>query len=274
MSLVHLIEEMGNPFNDKGDELYVLDSHIVCNRAVVESMRDIEALGQEQYTTFVNDRLINCTVAVNATITRNKLALFKNVGGKPKVLLNSKLVLANSDCSLFSKLYIARQTRSGDLDMFFNHENQPNPPALNAAGNLRFGSKSDLLSCLESVANISGQECPTVNAIVLDGAAIEQMLDPNQCKTFCEYATKVFIPSVKSHLNRMSRLDLVWDQYISSSLKATARVKRGSGSRRKVLPSADLARNWAEFLHNDDNKTELFNFLSDTLQSLCVTDGK
>ena len=67
---------------------------------------------------------------------------------------------------------------------------------------------------------------------------------------------------------------MVWDQYMSGSLKATARVKRGSGSRRKVLPSADLPRNWAEFLHNDENKTELFKFLSDTLLSLVVIDGK
>ena len=119
--------------------------------------------------------------------------MFKNVGAKPKVLLNSKLVLAKSDCSLFSKLYIACQTRSGDLDMFFNHENQPNPPALSVDGNLRFGSKSDLLSCLESVTDISKkQECPPVDAVVFDGAAIVQMLHLIQCKTFSDYATKVF----------------------------------------------------------------------------------
>lgn len=214
-------------------------------------------------------------MAVNTSIIRNKLALLKNVGAKPKVYLNSKLVLARNDCSLFSKLYIACQTRSGDLDMFFAHENQPNPPALSADGNLRLGSKADLLSCLESVSDICKQECPTVDGTVLDGAAIVQMLHPNQCKTFSDYATKVFIPYVRSQLSRVSRLDLVWDQYKSDSLKATTRFKRGSGSRRKVLPSADLPRNWADFLHNASNKTELFQFLNNSVfSSIGIVDGK
>ena len=42
----------------------------------------------------------------------------------------------------------ACQSRDGDLNEFFRHENHPYPPALTNLGALRFGSKSDLLSCV------------------------------------------------------------------------------------------------------------------------------
>ena len=53
-----------------------------------------------------------------------------------------------NDCSLFSRLYIASQTRHGDLDAFFQHENQACPPSLSQMGGLRTGTKSELMPCL------------------------------------------------------------------------------------------------------------------------------
>ena len=186
---------------------------------------------------------------------------------------NSKLAAIRNDCSLFSRLYIACQTRSGDLDSFFAHENQPAPPSLSNDGNLRFGAKSDLLPCLEGLVT-SHQECPAVDALVLDGAAIVQMLQPFQCKTFADYACKIFVPYVKSQLHKVTRLDVVFDQYLTDSLKAATRSKRGSGMRRKVVPSGELPRNWSEFLHCDENKTELFHFLSSYVSAMELSETK
>lgn len=58
------------------------------------------------------------------------------------------------------------------------------------------------------------------------------------------------------------------------SLKACTRAKRGSGVRRKVLPFGDLPRNWADFLHNAENKTELFQFLGNYAISQHEADDK
>jgi hypothetical protein len=194
-------------------------------------------------------------------LTKNKLTLFKHCAVRKRSAQSSKLAAIRNDCSLFSRLYIACQTRSGDLDSFFAHENQPAPPSLSSDGNLRFGAKSDLLDCLEGLV-ASHQECPAVDALVLDGAAIVQMLHPFQCKTFADYSNKIFVPYIRSQLNKVNRLDVVFDQYLSDSLKAATRSKRGSGMRRKVVSSGELPRNWSDFLHCDENKTELFQFLS------------
>ena len=60
----------------------------------------------------------------------------------------------------------------------------------------------------------------------------------------------------------MSRLDPVWDVYKPESLKADTRSKRGKGIRRRVEASSAVPHNWREFLRIDENKTELFSFLS------------
>ena len=49
-----------------------------------------------------------------------------------------------NDCALFSRLYVSCQTRDGDLDTFFTHENQAAPPSLSVGGKLRLGTKADL----------------------------------------------------------------------------------------------------------------------------------
>ncbi|CAC5409047.1 unnamed protein product [Mytilus coruscus] len=62
-----------------------------------------------------------------------------------------------------------------------------------------------------------------------------------------------------------SRLDVVWDEYFSNSLKASTRCKRGKGVRRRVLPDSRVPGNWEEFLRINDNKTELFTYLAEQL---------
>ena len=82
-------------------------------------------------------------------------------------------------------------------DTFFAHENQPSPPSLSNNGNLRFGSKANLLTGLENLVTTS-QECTNADTIVLDGAVVVQMFNPRHCRTFDDYATEVFIPYIVS----------------------------------------------------------------------------
>ena len=77
----------------------------------------------------------------------------------------------------------------------------------------------------------STTEDPDVTAVALDGAAIVQMLKPGSAKTFSEYAHSVFTPHIMAtYRGVVSRVDLVWDQYIPNSLKQTTRSRRGRGA--------------------------------------------
>ena len=63
-------------------------------------------------------------------------------------------------------------------------------------------------------------------------------------------------------------------------MKSTARLRRGKGIRRRVQGPTCLPGNWNLFLREDDNKTELFQFLAEELtnhhfdNSIVSTCGK
>ena len=79
------------------------------------------------------------------------------------------------------------------MEGFFVHENQRFPPSLFQYGKLRSGTKSDLLSCLEKNGPAQAQR-PSVEALLLDGTAIVNMLKPGASKIFQEYSEAVFLP--------------------------------------------------------------------------------
>ena len=262
-SLSRAIETMGNPYSENSSDLLVLDSRNIVDAAVADSVKKIEKLGLERYETYVNERLVSQCIPFSDPVKRNNLYLFRRPPIREKSSKQKQLLSLKNDCSLFSRLYIAAQTRDSYLDEFFQHENQACPPALSHAGALRTGTKSDLLCCLEDLTPVKKNvSSPRVQVTVLDGAAIVNMLRPGTANTFQDYATDIFVPYGTSQLQHVTRLDIIWDVYIPESLKADTRSKRGKGVRRRVEPSSAVPRNWQEFLRIDDNKTELFSFLA------------
>ena len=266
--------EMRNPFLEESKDLLVLDTRDIVDTSVAETVRKIEELGKTQFKAFVADRLEKQTVSLFEPIKRNNLALFSSPPpSKAKSSDKMQIASLKSNCSLFSPLYISCQVRDGDLEAFFSHENQSFPPALTQFGQLRSGTKSDLLHCLDKI--IPGQaEAPSVEMMLLDGAAIVNMLKPGPSRTFQEYSQGVFLPYVEGQLRSVQRVDVVWDKYNADSLKATARSKRGKGIRRRVKSDTKIPGNWAAFLRVDENKQELFDFLADQLGTVDVELGQ
>ncbi len=83
-------------------------------------------------------------------------------------------------------------------------------------GKLRLGTKSDIVSCLENLIDIDEVSNPKVDAVILDGAAIVNMLRHRTADTFSEYASKIFLPYITKQLQGVQRLDVVWDEYVQS----------------------------------------------------------
>ena len=268
------ITEMGNPFKEASQDLLVLNSRDMIDPSVVATVRSIQKLGQEQYDKFVVERLEKGTASVYDPIKRNKLSLFScpRTNEKPKEKM--QIASLKEDCSLFSRLYVSCQVRDGNLEEFFAHENQCFPPSLSHFGKIRHGTKSDLVACIERVKGVQyATEAPSVDGVMLDGAALINMLVPGLSKTFQQYSDHVFLPYIRNKAEGAQRVDVVWDRYFSHSLKATARKRRGKGIRRRVKPDTKIPGNWAPFLREEDNKEELFSFLADELIRLQPEDG-
>ena len=76
-----------------------------------------------------------------------------------------------------------------------HHENQSSPPSLPQGGKLRYGTKAGLLPLLTQHSTII-KDKPDTDKVLLDGAAIVNMLNPGVSRTFQEYDYQVFVPHV------------------------------------------------------------------------------
>ena len=64
----------------------------------------------------------------------------------------------------------------------------------------------------------------------------------------------------------MRERDIVFDVYRPSSLKAEAKSKRGAWSQVHSNKQIQSLSSWRNLLRNNDNKTDLFNFLADKIE--------
>ena len=264
------MEDLGNPFMEESKELLVLDTKDIAYPEALKTLCEIEIVGKQQSDTFVKECLVERTKSWYDPIKKNKLHLFSKPA--PKQSKASQQVSSlKSNCALFARLYISCQSRDGDLDEFFKHENQGCPPSLSNLGKLRLPrKKSELAECRRADVNLQSSMPTGVYTIIIDAAAIVNMIKPGVEKTFAGYAEKSFLPFIEAQLLHAHRVDIVWDEYIENSLKATTRSHRGTGVRRRVTPTNQLPRNWSSFLREDSNKREFFMFLSDCVSSLKV----
>ena len=279
-SLVTVIKDMGNPFEENSDDLLVLHSRDILDMDVVTTVYNVEDIGQKAFQEFWQERFIDRSKTVTHVIPKNNILLFsqRRVTSKSKSQLH--LASLQDDCDLLARLYVSCQSRSINLEDFFIHENHSYPPSLSDHGNLRLGNKSDLLKCLES--NIDPvSDSPPADAVILDGPAVVHILMPKDSKTFEDYATRIFLPYISKQFQNACRVDLVWDIYLADSLKAFTRKTRGSGIRRRVTEATKIPKNWSQFLQDANNKRELFTFLSERIiqdvqcdGELYVTDGE
>ena len=182
-NLCDVIKCMGNPFLDDFPELVTLDSRDCVDPEVAESFRGLESTGKVQYQAFIKDVVTARTKTILDTIKKNNLSLFKRSGKKKSTNQGKKIKVLANNVALFAQLYVAMQSRDGDLDDFFSHEVQAFPPSLSDFGNLYLpGTKSELLKCLVQ------QEHPNpptrFHSRVLDGAVIVHSLPTSVASTF------------------------------------------------------------------------------------------
>ena len=248
VNLVSSIEELGNPFNESGEDLTALHTKEIMKEETVNTVRKAREVGEQQFETFLKERLKSKAKPLTDPIKKNNFPTFnnrRNEVSKDK----GKVMVLKEGCALFSRLYIACQNRDGNLDEFFKFENQPWPPSLSQMGQLRGGNKADLVTCLTDACSQTMEQPTQVDATVLDGAVIVLMLQPKAVGTFEEYFDSVFAPYILRQLKDVQRLDIVWDIFKNDSLKKATREKQGSGN--------DDHNNFNDNDNNDNNNSDL-----------------
>lgn len=129
-----------------------------------------------------------------------------------------------------------------------------------------------LTSSNEIIHSVSAPNLQQKTCALIDGHALIQTLGkPQNCRTFEEYA-KIFFRLVIGNIGEnVQRVDVVFDTYITQSIKSTTRSRRSTKKRpiRKIINRGDLPlpQVWANFISLADNKADLARYLSDYLVS-------
>ena len=277
LNTVKAFNEMGNPFTETSTDLLAMDTKLIMSEDVVQAIKSASEIGEHQYKTFVDERLQKMTKSFYDTIPKNNLPLFKSGEKKSQTKTKAKLSTLKSDLQLFSRMYISCQSRDGEMDIFFEHENHAWPPSLAESNSMRATNKADLLKCLEPLAPSQGTT-PDVDVKVFDGPALIHILDPKHStkdvKTFRQYADRIFLPYLLKQLHNVSRVDIVWDVYSTNSLKQHTRERRGDGEALRVSDQTRIPRNWKSFLRVSSNKRELFDYLATIIAGTVTPPGK
>ena len=75
-SFVSMIEELGKPFEEEGMDLVVLDTKEIADLSAIESVRNVNRIGQEQFHAFTKECLVERTKPIYDVIRRNKVKVF------------------------------------------------------------------------------------------------------------------------------------------------------------------------------------------------------
>ena len=191
-SLSTAITKMRNPFQESTNDLLVFDTQDIMLPSIVETFETSESVGQNRYREFVTQRLEASSKSLFEHINQTKLPLFSSHPLKSKSKEQRHVASLKRNVSLPSLQFV-----SFNLETFFSHENQDFPTSLSTYGDIRTGTKSDILQCLEKVSP-SQNDRQDVDMLLLDGAVIVNMLGPRAVKTFQEYSQQVFLPFLKS----------------------------------------------------------------------------
>ena len=85
MTMADIISDLGNPFSDDSDELIAFETRNVMDATVVNTIRTVESLGQEQYQRYRQAVIIDHTQSIHDPIKKNSL-LFRS----PRTKLKAK----------------------------------------------------------------------------------------------------------------------------------------------------------------------------------------
>ena len=135
--MVSAFEESGNPFNEDSQNLVTLDSEEVMGETAVSYIREVQTIAQSQYEMYVDERLKQRSVLISNIIPKSNVSIIRKTQQTNHSRTAYEIKSLKNNCELFSRMYISCQSRDGDMDDFFRHENRGMPPLLTDMGDQR-----------------------------------------------------------------------------------------------------------------------------------------
>lgn len=123
MGEIEVFKSIGNPFLETEDSLIQITKKHTLDDKASNLVRIAKEIGRQQYNTFVQNRLRNGRASVYDNIKENNLSLLCQKNSIVTSRSNQEIVSIKSDRQLYGRFYSACQSRKGNLNSFFTHEN-------------------------------------------------------------------------------------------------------------------------------------------------------
>ena len=235
-------------------------------------LKELLTTGEEQVKTFIEERLLTQKVSINATISKNNFPLLK----REQQIKRCNEV--NLGAPFMNKLRSAVVHRPVQAEEFFKGELYGVAHCFSDDGSHKMyhGSKSSILERLQSslpppVLDQSGN-----NVIIMEASPLLRKLSNASVANFDEFSV-VFYNHAVLLVRDCNRLDIVFDQYFSDSLKAQTRTGRGEAGTRVLNINDDTpfpSNFLSSFLCNSQNKNDLSLYLAPKLISIHQEYGR
>ena len=293
----------GNPLEQSDadkDEIYNLLTKEVMSETTMSDILRRDAIGQEMFEAFVQERLIEGKLSVWDKMSKRKLQTFKSSNASAELKLGDKVIKIKEERGLLQRLIVITRSRP-DLDLkdcIGTFEFGVIPRSLFASdGSLLLANdKASILHHLEKLDTIElndsqfvdeinnlGVHDPTTEnrfvdvrsnmnndspfrVLIIDGMALVNSIPKKpKIKTCLDFADE-FIEILCSMTEGYNEVRLVFDRYVNSSLKEQMRTKRTNGkSTYYHVKDTTLIQNISlkDFLSDIRTKEELTTYLAE-----------
>ena len=268
-----------NDSNTTKGQMINIATKDVATPEICDSLLKAHELGQAQLESFVEKRLVECSVPLKDTLSKMKAPTFATLYRLPLEGPKEKIHALKVDRNIYQRLIMAYHAgRSVDLKQVLSHELLNVPISIaQTNGMLRSGNKAILQTVLKK-----DTECPPrvklekSSCLIIDGQATVMALGkPDAAITFGDYADQ-FVGHVLKTADAFHRVDVVFDRYQEFSIKTGTRIKRTKKLRpiRRLIENRDvqLPKQWPDYMASEENKAELSAFLSESLISDSTQD--
>ena len=270
--LLDAFEHFRNPFTMlcETNTLINIVTGRMSGAEAVQSVFDAKRIGIAQATLFYQQWVRSDDVSIHGTVRQNKLSLFRTKVSPKGPTMKQKLQLQKRSAHLFKQLFLTCKERGGDRDIFFKHEKHDFPPSIENFGNLLLRkNKGEMLRAFDEYRKDTR---PAVDALIIDGAAFVNMMEPKHATTYGNYALELS-EKILNLTRTLARLDVVFDVYREDSLKAQTREERGEGDDVDICATTPIM-NFRRSLRGNRSKSTLFSLLANTFIEVTEYLGK
>ena len=265
---------------DNDHNVYNILTKAILPEKSADQFLKIEEEGEKLLNDFINERLCG-TKSIWEPIKRRKLPTFKENYVTSKVKLADKVITLKEERRLLTRFVMASRERPEvDLPKYLGqYEFSVVPRSMfNSDGIMRIASdKSAIMHEIEKIIGNENvinlpEDSEIERTIMFDGMGLVNRIKKSDNIKTCKDFADVFVKRIMHESRSFQQVNLIFDRYMTSSLKSRTRDKRTKGvaTRYKIADDTNIEHvSLKSLLSHVETKRELTEYLGEKVVIAC-----